>query len=233
MNRLKPLAKTILALLIASQPVAAQQTTDTPIIQLDFTTYTADNPTPEDLATLRTDGSYEPVTFRPYLRSFEQTYRGPNPITFFRISKNPEGLEVATPAGNALIPEGTRKALLIFTQNAENHTYTVHVMNDDLSAFREGQVIFFNATNATLEGIFGKSPIKLLPGLSQPFDVKDYYEDTLFIGLAINFQGEPRRVLQNRWRFASGNRDLFILLPPEQKGSFRLRAIRLNELLTE
>ena len=69
--------------------------------------------------------------------------------------------------------------------------------------------------------------------MNVPVSVEGRLAEDVFIGLAVTNQQSSRIVLQNQWQFHGGNRHIILLLPPQRKGSFRIRAYRITEFVGE
>lgn len=202
---------------------------------INFCVYPIGSAQWNDLFYERQPGVFEKLRFWAFERSPTHRYTGTFPINFYHQQKNTEGILSYQIVAQAHPDDSSDKHLLFFiptevwNDGKRNELFEVASMKDSITLFPINTIRFLNATGSKLEGAFGKKSISLKRGISVPFSLEDLYKDEVFIGLSVQHEGELHKVLQNRWRFYPDYRELIILLPPKNAGSFRIQAYRLSQ----
>jgi hypothetical protein len=104
-------------------------------------------------------------------------------------------------------------------------------MEDGEAGFPNESLVFFNTTNVTFHGVLGRQTMTVPPGISGPFDLTQYFDSPVPIGLVVRDGDESHDVLLNRMRFYPGRRTVALLLLPKDPNSKRIRLRRLTELV--
>jgi len=177
------------------------------------------------------------VTFRRGQRSFSFRHRGGPVIHFFRKSVDASGNEVRVPVGAATLSPQWREALLFFFPNPQWPTtgpeFFVQAMNDSRSAIPTDHLVFFNATGATLLGVFGQQEIELGVGATGPFDLGPFLDSSVPIGLVVKDGESFREVYVSRLTFSPGSRTILLLMPPRREGSYRIMVRGIYDFSSE
>lgn len=177
------------------------------------------------------------IVFRPRERSIDTyTYRGTAPLTFYReAGLNEEGEMLYESVGRAKII--ATEMLVFFTTNpsSQNGSFEFKTLSidDSPSGLPADHVAFVNFTQIPFACRFVDENLIVRPGMNVPVSVEGRLAEDVFIGLAVTNQQSSRIVLQNQWQFHGGNRHIILLLPPQRKGSFRIRAYRITEFVGE
>ncbi|MGF1530447.1 MAG: hypothetical protein ACFCU4_03700 [Puniceicoccaceae bacterium] len=185
----------------------------------------------EDLHYQTKPGEFAPLKFRRLQRSIEDfTYQGPPTLTFF--SPDPSLEAGYAPVAEIDIPSETGPFLIFVlptygSENPDTEKLQLAIINDSFDRIPDNTVSFLNFTNAPLVGILDVVELDLGPGLSGPFSLHDQLGKPVIVGLAVRRGDSFRKVLQNRWTFRSGERNLVVLAPPRRSGSFRIQAFHL------
>ena len=220
---------------LASIPLAAQSPeSGAPRAKVEFAVYPVGSGGWDDVYYQAAPGVFEPLSFWAFERSPAHEFEGVLPIQFYREDRDEEGNPSYQAVATAPTVQGSDRLLFFFLPRNEgsgdaSRGFQVVAMDDRLSRFPLNTITFFNATGATLEGTLGNEPLYLQRGISAPYRLDDDWEDEIFVGLAVRFEGGVRKVLQNRWRFYPDYREIIILMPPRIPGSFRIEAFRLTQ----
>jgi len=166
-------------------------------------------------------GKIESIEFRPGERSRE--YSTSAPLAFFTVSQptTPNAAPVRTRVTQAVIPEGTKRALLLFVpstkaqQSNSTDSYRVLVFEDSLDSFPAASVRFFNASGLQLAGLANQAQVSLGPGLSAPFSART----GLRVQLAMKYRDRFIPSFDQEMTVESTQRLICILLPPESPKS--------------
>jgi len=178
-------------------------------------------------------GIYESLTFWSYERSPKNDYKGIDPIEFFRKTTGPEGEIQYRVVASTQFETNATELLFFFiasgTKEAGQPEFQLVPMEEDDRTFPLDTVTFVNVTGANLEGVFGNKPIFLKKGVSAPYDLKPFYKQETLIGLAVQFEGDMKKVLHSKWSFYPDYREIILLLPPKSPGSFKIQAFRITQ----
>jgi len=173
----------------------------------------------------------EELRFSLYQRSKAYEYKGPAPLTFFRITTNDEGDKVFTGVGVVKLPKELTSGdlILFFDPVKEDGPYTITKMFDSEMSYPDESMVIFNTMPITFTAAFGSQAIAIPPGASPPISIKSHTKNPVPIAMAINQDNKLHLVLKNQMRFSSGRRTLLILRKPMNEGSLRIRSQRLTE----
>jgi hypothetical protein len=176
-----------------------------------------------------------PLELYPGSLSATYAYRGPSRLRLYRERIGPEGVPVPEERGAVELPPGLTKALILVVSPpgaGPGGRLMLFASDDSLEAVPENHLAFLNLTGAELEGRVGETPVRLAAGLSSPVPAEPYFgQRAVLVGLTVRHRDASRIVLENRTRFHAGRRTLIVLLPPEEPGSFEIRAFRIQDLI--
>lgn len=183
-----------------------------------------------DLHYEKRPGEFANLGFRRFQRSISTyRYEGPPVLIFFR--PDPEAETGFSPVGRVSISPEDGKSFLVFVlpASAEENDKRVNleIIEDSFDRIPDNTVSFLNFTNASLVGVLDIVEIQLDRGFSGPFSLHERLGKPVIVGLAVRRGDSVRKVLQNRWTFRAGERNLVILAPPRRPGSFRIQAFHL------
>lgn len=165
-------------------------------------------------------------------RSDTMTHVGDGSVRFFRERLNPQTqLTEYYPVGSVEVPAYIDDALIfLFPETVDGEERIgAKAMDDSWANFPEDHVCFFNATGAVLYGVVGEDRVKLNVDRSVTVDVRPYLLEQTTVGFVVENNQTMQKVLHNTVRFYPGNRKLILLLPPQTEGSFRIRAVEINQ----
>jgi len=223
----------VTVLMLLSGGLFAQNASNRSQVSLRFSVYPIGSADWDQVYYQQSPGNYEKVTFWTLERSPEHRFRGALPVRFYHQSTDDEGQIFYQPIATAKIDRQQEQLLFFFIPKSSpsetGELFDIAILDDSIRSFPLNTITFLNATGANLEGIFGKQKIILGKGISTPYQLEDLYEDEVLIGLAIQYEGDYRKVLQNRWVFYPDNREIVVLLPPRNRNSFRIQAYRLSQ----
>ncbi len=199
-----------------------------------FRVYPIDDADLRNLVYLETPETFTPLIARPYARSRPFSYRGPDPLVFYR-SADIAGEPPHRPVAAIDLPDGVSNLLLFLLpgKQIESGSTRIRIVATDDShrALPPDHLRFVNGTGRELSGIFGERPLRLAPGGTRVVPVSRWRGKEVPVALAAHHRGAWRPVLQNRWRFYRGNRTVILLLPPRDSKSLRIRAYRISEYI--
>lgn len=166
-------------------------------------------------------GKIEPIEFRAGERSRE--YSTSAPLAFFTVSRptTANTAPVRTRVAQATIPDGTKRALLLFVPNmradpsTSTDRYRVLVFEDSLDSFPAATVRFFNASGLQLAGLANKAQVSFGPGLSAPFSART----GLRVQLAMRHRDQFIPSFDQEITVELTQRLICILLPPDSPKS--------------
>lgn len=177
------------------------------------------------------------IVFRPRARSIDTfTYRGASPLTFYREAGfSEEGEMLYESVGRAEIVAAEMLVFFATNPSPQNGSFEFKTLSidDSPSGLPADHVAFVNFTQIPFACRFVDENLIVRPGMNVPVSVEERLAEDILIGLAVTNQHSSRVVLQNQWRFHEGNRHIILLLPPQRKGSFRIRAYRITEFIGE
>ena len=174
--------------------------------------------------------SVEEIFFNPHERTMGYRYSGPAEMHFYREWVDAEGaLAYRTIATADLLPTNEDRILFFQPSPEQTKRFKVDVMIETPDSFPDQSIVFYNTTNVPFFGKLGSQHVELRPGISDPIDVSPYFEEPAPIALVVNDGKKLRKVLMNKLRFSPQRRTLFILRPPKEAGSLRIRSQRLTE----
>jgi|LXNH01.1.fsa_nt_gb hypothetical protein len=183
------------------------------------------------------DEDMREIVFRPRARSFDTySYRGASPLTFYReAGLSEEGEMLYESVGQAEIIAAEMLVFFATNPSSQNGSFEFKTLSidDSPSGLPSDHVAFVNFTQIPFACRFADENLIVRPGMNVPVSVEERLAENVFIGMAVTNQQSSRIVLQNQWRFHEGNRHIILLLPPQRKGSFRIRAYRITEFVGE
>lgn len=173
------------------------------------------------------------IAFRSLSRSFlTYDYLGPNPLSFYRESEiNDEGQMTYEEIGRCAV--NSTEILVFFAKSADENAleFNLIAMNDSPDGLPMDHVAFVNLMKVPFGCKFIDKNYVVQPGVSKPISISKNLNKDLFIGLVVQNEDTLRVVLQNNWKFQTGNRHIILLLPPKKAGSFRIRAYRVTDFV--
>lgn len=238
-QRIHFLKLSLLLLIGAALPLFAAANEDESIINVEFSVFPLEPAEWKGILYSPTGDLSNPneaLKFNPHERTLGFRYNGPTPIRFFRKTKSPEG-EVLYQMVAQVSPEKARGNFIFFfnprdrSERKSEGPYDVFQMEDTKESFPKDSIVFFNATNATFEGIFNDQAIRLQPGVSKPIQVGHLTDKPTPIGLIVRDGDKMHKVLANKLRFSEDRRTLMILRSPNKATSMRIRLQRLTEYM--
>lgn len=187
--------------------------------------------TPVGLMLETTQGKTEKIDFRPGERSRE--YSASGPLVFFTVTQ-PAAANMA-PVRNrvaqAIIPEGTKRALLLFVPNNSSETaadlYRVLVLEDALDTFPASTVRFINASGMQLAGLIAQSQVTFGAGISAPYPAGN----GLRVQLAMSSRDRFFPSFDQEFLVEPTQRLICILLPPESSNSPLVRWAYISDYI--
>jgi hypothetical protein len=142
--------------------LCAQGQEEEPLIQTHFRTL-GWNYRANDLFYAPVSGEDASIEIPQSFRSPEYSYAGDSIITFYRISRLPDGSVVRDAVCSVEVNQQVNQWLFLFVSNPESGEVRVFAMDDSLEGFPYGSSRYFNLTDRTLGVVFGKRKFKLEP----------------------------------------------------------------------
>ena len=185
-------------------------------------------------------GLFEPLRVLRGSRAAPVKYSGTEVFKIFRreSTEDPENPWVYYPVASTLIRAEEDSFLLLITPRRgggrekrilDEPEFNIAVIPELRDVLDPGNIAFFNGTNAQLFGLLGDRKILLDPGLSQPYYIGEFPpNEGVLVGLTVRYEDSLRPVFQNHLHFSEDSRYLIVLLPPDEKGSYKLVAFRLS-----
>ena len=225
------LASLAVGLAIPIAGINAQESTEQPIIKVEFTVYSLERL--QNLKFIHGDREgASALKFFSSARSSLYEYEGPNPIIFFRETpaptvEDPNAVNRAKVAELSLPQEGGKFLFLFFPDSrGNNEKYRIYPLNDSKSELPNGSIRLFNATSFQLEGFFGQNKINLAPGPSEAYRVTG---SSMSLGLGFRYADKFYTSYDGPVALETNSRGLFILFPPFVKGSAILQTRYLRD----
>ena len=218
-------------LTIPTTGINAQESTEQPIIKVEFTVYSLERL--QDLKFIHGDRKgASALEFFSSARSSLYEYEGPNPIIFFRETpaptiEDPKAVNRTKVAELTLPQEGGEFLFIFFpNSNRDNEEYQIYQLDDSKGELPNGSIRLFNATSFQLEGVFGRNKFNLAPGPSEAYRVSG---NSISLGLGFRYEGKFHMSYNGPVELETNSRGLFMVFPPFVKGSAILQTRYLRD----
>ena len=185
------------------------------------------------------DGEVATLHLGKYIKGPNHSYEGPSQLKFFReisapTATNPHNLTRRIIA-HVVIPSGMEKGILIFTANAVNpesgREFQVYPIDAGSRGFPANSLRVFNATGIRLAGKVGRETLYFGTGASKVFSYAPFMAEGIPVAFLVETQQGSRFVFEKNLQFKENRRVILLLEPPRRRGSYKIRATSLIEIL--
>lgn len=180
-------------------------------------------------------GETTELTFNPYRRSVAYYHpRKERILTFFDEAEDSRGKLMRRELARVDVSDISSRALLVFSDVPDAGAqlpYSISIVDESDGVFGPGTFRFLNLTGARLALLAGESRVSLPGGFSDvlQFDAND--RAPIRFRFAVWSEGDWRSVFSTRRQSHERAGTLFILKPPLEPDSFRIRVNALVENL--
>lgn len=196
-------------------------------------------------------GVFREIRFASFSRSIHSyKQKGGDQLAFYRKipieERTPDG-PVYRQVGSISIPASNLEPLVFFVPESHrslverdqagdwtNREFELLVIDDSPNSFPMDHIVFLNATGTELAGLLGEEKVLFTLGPSKPYDLGDFREDGVFMGLVVRRDNDSVKVVhKDHWNYSPGNRFILIFLPPARPDSYRVRAYSIAQYVEE
>ncbi len=212
-----------------------------PSRSIEFWAYRVGNGNWSDIRFENGDGEVATLQLGKTVKGPIFEYRGPSQIKFFRevsapTAANPHNLTQGTIA-QVIIPSGLEKGILIFTANPDDpksgREFQVYLINADPGEFPANSLRVFNATGVRLAGKVGRETLYFEGGASEAFSLSPFKEEGIPVAFMVETRQGPRFVYERDLHYREDRRVILLLEPPRRRGSYKIQATNLIEVVDE
>ncbi|MCZ6672082.1 MAG: hypothetical protein O7C75_04005 [Verrucomicrobia bacterium] len=206
---------------------------------ISFWAYRVGNGNWSDIRFEASTGEVDTLSLGKFMKGRIHEYQGPAQLLFFREQPDPTPEDpdrmVRIPIAQTQIPSGVKEAILIFTPVPKNSTaeFSVYFVDADPSYFPSNSLRVFNATGVRLAGKVGKENRYFNPGISTPFSLTSFLEEGIPVAFMVETKEGPKFVFEKDLEYAANRRIILLLEPPRRKGSYKIQATNLIEVIEE
>ena len=182
-------------------------------------------------------GEVATLSLGKFIKSRVHEYEGPNQLVFFReipepIPQDPTRIK-RKPVGIIQIPANIEEAVLIFAPSPSNPSaeFAITFISADAEDFPSNSIRVLNKTGARLVGKVGQENLFFENGVSKPFDFGDYFDGGIPVAFLVETDEGPKFVFEKKLEYAANRRVILLLQPPKRKGSYKIQATNLIEVL--
>ena len=217
----------------------ATQPADEPSRSIEFWAYRVGNGNWSEIKIESGDGEVATLRLGKYIMGPIHDYQGPSQLEFFReisapTATNPQNLTRRTIA-QVVIPSGLEKAILVFTANQVNpesgREFQVYLIDAGPRGFPANSLRVFNATGVRLAGKVGRETLYFGAGPSRLFSLSPFKAEGIPVAFLVETRQGSRFVYEKELQYKENRRVILLLEPPRRRGSYKIRATSLIEIL--
>ena len=218
---------------LAGQPAAE------PSRSIEFWAYRVGNGNWSEIKFENGDGEVATLQLGKYVKGPIHDYQGPSQLEFFReisapTATNPQNLTRRTIA-RVVISSGMEEGILVFTANRVNPgsglEFQIYLIDAGPRDFPANSLRVFNATGVRLAGKVGRETLYFGTGASRAFSLSPFMAEGIPVAFLIETQQGSRFVYEKDLQYKENRRVLLLLEPPRRRGSFKIQATSLIEIL--
>ena len=218
---------------LAAQPAAE------PSRSIEFWAYRVGNGNWRDIKFESGDGEVATLRLGKYIKGPIHDYQGPSQLKFFReisapTATIPQNLARRTIA-RVVIPSGLDEGILVFTANKVNpgsgREFQVYLIDAGPRDFPANSLRVFNATEVRLAGKVGRETLYFGAGASRAFNLSPFMAEGIPVAFLVETRQGSRFVYEKDLQYKENRRVILLLEPPRRRGSYKIRATSLIEIL--
>lgn len=217
----------------------AAQTAGEPSKSIEFWAYRVGNGNWSEIKFESGDGEVTTLRLGKYIKGPIHAYQGPSQLKFFReisapTATNPQNLTRRTIA-RVVIPSGLEEGILVFTANKVNpgrgREFQVYLIDAGPRDFPANSLLVFNATGVRLAGKVGRETLYFGAGPSRAFSLSPFMAESIPVAFLVETRQGSRFVYEKNLQYEENRRVILLLEPPRRRGSYKIRATSLIEVL--
>lgn len=204
---------------------------------LSFWAYRVGNGNWSNIHFETSNGETDTLSLGKFMKGRIHQYEGPAQLIFFReqpepLPEDPDHM-ARIPIAFSQIPSGIQEAILIFTAApaGSKGEFSIHLVDADPSAFPANSIRVFNATGVRLAGRVGNENKYFEPGISSSVSLNPFLEQSLPVAFLVETSEGPKFVFEKTLEYAVNRRVILLLEPPRRKGSYKIQATNLIEIV--
>ena len=204
---------------------------------ISFWAYRVGNGNWSDIHFEAKPGEVDTLKVGKYIKGRIHKYSGSSSLNFFReeaapTSKDPERM-VRIPIAQTKIPTGIDTAILFFSAaSSENpQEFNIHLVNADPSTFPSNSIRVFNSTGVRLAGKVGQENSYFEQGISEAFSLVPFQDQGIPVAFLVETEEGPKFVFEKDLKYAANRRVILLLEAPRRKGSYKIQATNLIEMV--
>ncbi len=173
------------------------------------------------------------LSFRPGQRSMHYSYQGPEPLILFRREPTHTGELGFRILSRLRFTPDSRDPYIFFLQKMNNgERLSALVLRESPDTFPDDSLVFVNATDHVLYGLFSENQMRLPPGISPPVPLSAFFGRPVPITLAVRENDDAKMVMGNSFRFFPARKNILILRRSDNHAVFRVTAQHVTERVT-